>query len=54
MTTTMDEHKQLAHGHSYIMERTRVRTEKTRVKGGPENLMKVNLDGINEHFARLP
>ena len=29
------------------MERTGVRTEKTRVKLGPENLMKVTFDGIN-------
>ena len=35
----MDEHKHLAHGHT--------RTEKTRVKLGPENLVKVTLNGIN-------
>ena len=33
----MDEHKHLAHGHT--------RTEKTRVKLGPENLVKVTLNG---------
>ena len=43
----MDEHKHLASTWAYIMERTGVRTEKTRVKLGPENLVKVTFDGIN-------
>ena len=32
---------------AYIIERKGVRTEKTRVKLGPENLVKVTFDGIN-------
>ena len=43
----MDKHKHLAHGHIYIMERTGVRTERARVKLGPETLVKVTFDSIN-------